>query len=132
MQSLQPWAIDTATQSISLTLGSSAPGAITSLTLSQVRRSVFGSCASARQKLLTKSDCRVLRMSSKTARASLESSSSESSFTVAMASSLVWCNAAGLIIRRSQALRQRRTFPVGQLRAELLSAQSRELDKEKR
>jgi peptide/nickel transport system substrate-binding protein len=50
-----------------------------------------------------------------------------------MASSLVWCNAAGLIIRRSQALRQRRTFPVAQLRAELLlSAQSRELDKEKR
>src|SRR5262249_21618196 len=62
-------------------------GAITSLTLSQVRRRVFGSCASARQKLLTKSDCRVLRMSSKTARASGESSLSESSFTVAMVSS---------------------------------------------
>src|ERR1044072_5484314 len=52
--------------------------------LSQVRRSVFGSCASARQKLLTKSDFRTLRISSKTARASVESSSSESSFTVAM------------------------------------------------
>src|SRR6185312_7304956 len=53
--------------------------------LSQVRRRVFGSCASARQKLLTKSDCRVLRISANTARASGESSSSESSFTVAMA-----------------------------------------------
>src|SRR3954462_6223889 len=55
--------------------------------LSQVRRSVFGSCASARQKLLTKSDFRTLRISSKTARASGEGSSSESSFTVAMVTS---------------------------------------------
>src|SRR4029078_1895819 len=60
--------------------------------LSQVRRSVFGSCASARQKLLTKSDFRTLRISSKTARASAESSSSESSFTVAMGylGGLIW------------------------------------------
>src|ERR1700690_1381699 len=57
---------------------------MTTLRLSQVRFSVTGSCARARQKLLTKSLPRVARMSAKTARASGESSSSLSSLTVAM------------------------------------------------
>src|SRR5271168_2411921 len=57
---------------------------MTTLRLSQVRFSVTGSCARARQKLLTKSLPRVARMSAKTARAAGESSSSLSSLTVAM------------------------------------------------
>src|SRR5581483_3539493 len=55
---------------ISLTAGSSAPGAMTSLMLSQVRFRVAGSLASAFQKLLIQSDLRVAMMSSKTARTS--------------------------------------------------------------
>ena len=54
--------------------GSSAPGAITCRRLSQVRRSVTGSFASAFQKLLTSSTPRDSLISSKTARTSAEAS----------------------------------------------------------
>src|ERR1700730_4544298 len=59
---------------------------MTSLMLDQVRSRSAGWLASARQKLFTKSDLRVERMSSKTAfmRASAETSSSVQSFTVAI------------------------------------------------
>src|SRR5579871_3452530 len=56
--------------SISLVSTSSLPGAMTSLTLSQVRLSVTGSCARYFQKLLTSATCRVRLMSSNTARTS--------------------------------------------------------------
>src|SRR5574339_400759 len=59
---------------MSLTRGSSAPGAITSFTLSQVRLSVFGSCARYFQKLFTSGTLRVFLMSSKTARTCGEAS----------------------------------------------------------
>src|SRR5262245_63661146 len=48
--------------------GSSAPGDITSFTLSHVRLSVLGSCARYFQKLFTSGTLRVFLMSSKTAR----------------------------------------------------------------
>ena len=54
--------------------------------LSQVRFSVTGSCASARQKLLMKSLFRTARMSANTAAASGESSASLSNLTVAISS----------------------------------------------
>src|SRR5581483_3472689 len=56
------------------TSGSSAPGAITSFTLSQVRLSVLGSRARYFQKLLTSGTLRVFLMSSKTARTCGEAS----------------------------------------------------------
>src|ERR1700755_914658 len=71
----------------SLVSGSSAPGAImTCLMLDQVRSRSSGWVARARQKLLTKSDFRVARMSSKMAsmRGLVETSASVQSFTVGM------------------------------------------------
>src|SRR5215469_696635 len=62
--------------------GSSAPGAITCLMLSQVRRSVAGSFASAFQKLLIQSVRRVAMMSSYTARISGLASSYSISRTI--------------------------------------------------
>src|SRR4029077_16653109 len=60
----------TATYSSSLVSGSSAPGPMICLMLSQVRFSVAGSCAIAFQKLLIQSVLRVAMMSSYTARTS--------------------------------------------------------------
>src|SRR5271154_3679791 len=79
----------------SLVRGSRAPGAImTCLMLDQVRSRRSGWLARARQKLLTKSDFRVARMSSKTAwmRGVAETSGSVQSFIVGIV--LVLSNAA--------------------------------------
>src|SRR5262245_65863602 len=54
--------------------GSSAPGDITSFTLSHVRSSVAGSCARYFQKLFTSGTLRVFLMSSKTARTCADAS----------------------------------------------------------
>lgn len=78
----QPFAVDTATYSISLTNGSSAPGAITTFSRSHVARNNAGSCASARQKLLMKPVPRRLRISVKTASSSVLTSSSLNKETV--------------------------------------------------
>src|SRR5258708_11741767 len=68
MQYSQPLVTLTATYNNSLISGLSAPSAITSLTLSQVRLSSAGSLARYFQKLLTSSTLRLCLMSSNTAR----------------------------------------------------------------
>src|SRR5215468_2543258 len=68
MQYSQPLVTLTATYNNSLTKGLSAPSAITSLTLSQVRLSNAGSLARYFQKLLTSSTLRRRLMSLNTAR----------------------------------------------------------------
>jgi hypothetical protein len=65
-----------------LVSGSSAPGAITSFRLSQVRRSVGGWCANALQKLLIQSVLQLALMSSNTARTSGPAARSSTSGTV--------------------------------------------------
>ena len=77
----------TARYTSSLVNGSSVPGAITSLRLSQVRRRVGGWFAKACQKLLIQSVLRVLLMSSNTARTSALAAFSSISGTVAIATS---------------------------------------------
>ena len=64
MQYSQPFVTETATYRSSFVRGSSAPGTMTSLADAHVRPSVTGSTASAFQKLLTQSTCRVSMMSS--------------------------------------------------------------------
>src|SRR5207253_3126288 len=71
----------------SLVSESRAPGAMTSLMLSQVRRKVGGSFASTFQKLLIQSVPRVLMMSSYTARTSTPASSYPISRTIATSAS---------------------------------------------
>src|SRR5437588_12206184 len=70
MQYVQLLVTLTATYNSSFVSGSSAPGAMICLMLSQVRFSVAGSCAIAFQKLLIQSVFRVAMMSSYTARTS--------------------------------------------------------------
>src|SRR4029077_4147066 len=76
----------TATYSNSFVSGSSAPGAMICLMLSQVRFSVAGSCAMAFQKLLIQSVLRVAMMSSYTARTSALASLYSISLNVAIES----------------------------------------------
>src|SRR5580698_6557106 len=85
----------------SLVRGSRAPGAImTCLMLDHVRSRSSGWLARARQKLLTKSDFRVVRMSSKMAlmRGSVETSASVQSFTLGIGVDL--SRAVVAIVRR--------------------------------
>src|SRR5438552_9725210 len=84
MQYVQPLVALTARYTSSLVSGSSAPGAMTCLTLSQVRRRSGGWLASAFQKLLTASVFRVAMMSSYTARTSPVASAYSMSLTVAI------------------------------------------------
>src|SRR4030095_16546520 len=84
MSELQPLVALAAREIISLVSGSIAPGAITDLSVSHVRRSVGGWLASAFQKLLTRSTFRVAMMSSYTPRTSLLASAYSIILTVAM------------------------------------------------
>ncbi len=64
MQWSQPLSVDTATWSIPLTIGSSAPGAITAFSRDQTASWVSGAWAKARQKSLMRSVPQVVRTSS--------------------------------------------------------------------